>query len=152
SFLVHAAVMIVLAAGAALAPALALREGRNPYDRVLGWKHLAETVRAELRRAPYEAVLADDRWVTAELLYYLRDLDTPVRSWRYGEIPRDHFELTRPYAGSEEPVLLVTLRPSAEHVTSRFVKTGPLGEKQTTVSPGITRPAWLWALSGYRGN
>lgn len=151
SFAIHAAVMLALAAGAVLAPSLPLREGRNPYDRVLGWRELASTVREEMLRVPYQAILTDDRWVTSELLYYLRDMDRPIRSWREGDTARDHFELTRPYTGSEETLLLVTLRPAAGSITGRFDDAESLGEIRYPASREISRSAWLWALSGYRG-
>ena len=69
----------------------------------------AELAKARAAGRPFAAVLTDDRAVTAELLYYMRDEPTPVLAWREGA-PHDHFELTRPFtAATTGPVLLVSL-------------------------------------------
>ncbi|MEC9367746.1 MAG: glycosyltransferase family 39 protein [Pseudomonadota bacterium] len=151
SLSLHACVMVVLAAGAAMAPQLSFPGGRNPYDRVLGWKALAASVRDEMVGRRYQAILTEDRWLTAELLYYLRKNRFTIRSWRPGPAPRDHFEMTRPYKGSEETLLLVSLRPTASHITARFEDAQSLGERRASGGGPAARPIWMWALSGYRG-
>ena len=113
SFIVHAVMLALIVlrhgdrrAGAAAAQARSVRAHAR----------LARSRRRDARRAdqgapppasPIAAVLSDDRAVTAELLYYMRDEPTPILAWRPGA-PHDHFELTRPYtAATPSPVLLV---------------------------------------------
>ena len=147
----HAVILLALAAGNALAPTLILPGRADPYARVLGWQGVADVTGRELRANPYGSVLTEDRLVTAELLYYLRDQPVPIRAWKPGDHPRDHFELTRPFtAASGEPALLVTLRPTQIHVTDHFETVEPLGEIKVPAGPKSSRTVRLFALSGYR--
>ena len=87
SFALHAVVLALLVFGTATAGRVPLPLKPDPFARTLGWAEVAEATRAELARAadagkPYAAVLADDRAVTAELLYYMRNEPTPILAWR----------------------------------------------------------------------
>ena len=153
SLALHVVILLVLAVGNALAPRLALPGPADPYARVLGWRGVAGVVREALHANPYGTLLTEDRLVTAELLYYLRGQPVPILAWRPAEVPRDHFELTRPFGPrAGEPVLLVTLRPTADHVTAEFESVEALGEHQVPAGPKTSRTVRLFALSGYRGN
>ncbi len=146
----HLVVLVVLGAANSVAPILVLPSQADPYARVLGWRGVAGVVREALKVNPYGTVLTEDRLVTAELLYYLRDQPVPMLAWSPGEVPRDHFELTRPFgAQAGQPVLLVTLRPTADHVTDEFESVEPLGEFQVPAGPKSSRTVRLFALNGY---
>ena len=112
SFIVHAVMLALVVFGTATAGQVPLPLESDPFARTLGWRDLAGATRAALaearcRRQPYAAILSDDRSVTAELLYYLRDEPTPILAWRPGA-PHDHYEMTRPFtAATPSPVLLV---------------------------------------------
>lgn len=55
-------------------------------------------------------MLTDNREVTGELVYYLRDMSLPVLIWWRDEPPRNQFEITHPFtASAPEPLLSVTL-------------------------------------------
>ena len=96
------------------------------------------------------AVITDDRSVSAELLYYMRGEATPVLAWRLAsEKPQDHYELTRPYfASPREPVLLVSVRATAEDVTRHFTAVTALGANELPAGMAKRRVA-LFMLSGY---
>lgn len=129
--------------------------GGDPFARTLGWRALAGEARAALQEArrqgrPFAAVIADDRAVTAELLYYMREEPTPVLAWREGGRVHDHYELTRPYdAAAPEPVLLVDMRQTSP-VTQHFSSVVPLGERVVAAGLGPPRRVRLFALSGFR--
>lgn len=175
SYGLHAIVMAVLIAGTALAGRVTLPGGADPLARTMGWRALADATRVELATArgagrPFAAVLTDDRSLSATLLYYLRNEPTPVRAWRCGPRPLDHFELTRPYTGANgEPVLLVSLRgpvsnhsanqpgamPKAEKADGRstcpaFAHSQLLGERSIPAGASFRRVTFF-ALSGYAG-
>jgi 4-amino-4-deoxy-L-arabinose transferase-like glycosyltransferase len=157
SLALHAALLAVLVLATAHAGSFRLPVAGDPFARTLGWKALAERTEAALaaRRAAgvaIAAVIADDRSVTAELLYYMRTEPTPVFAWREGSRPRDHYELSRPYRkGAPEPVLLVSLRRDASPITGRFELAQKLAEEQVPAGAGVPRAVAFYLLSGYRG-
>jgi 4-amino-4-deoxy-L-arabinose transferase-like glycosyltransferase len=128
----------------------------DPFARTLGWRAVAQAARQALdegRRQgrAYGAVITDDRSLTAELLYYLRPETTPVLAWRTDGRPLDHYELTRPYGGGAEPVLLVSVRATAEPILRRFERIQALGERQVAAGAGEPRRIRLFSLSGFKG-
>ncbi|MDX2287623.1 MAG: glycosyltransferase family 39 protein [Hyphomicrobiaceae bacterium] len=156
SFAVHALVLIAAVVGVALAGRYALPLARDPFARTLGWQALAQATRDELQKAraagrPFAAVLTDDRPVTAELLYYLRDETTPIYAWRDGPHARDHFELVRPFVpAGNAPVLLVSLIGSDGPIVSRFVDAETIATRDIPAGPLESRRAVFVALSGLK--
>jgi len=156
SLALHAAILLGIGIATATAGSFRLPVGGDPFARTLGWRAIAEetaTVLAEARQSgrPFGAVIADDRAIAAELLYYMRDQPTPVFAWREpGVRPKDHYELTRAYQrGSPEPVLLVSFRRGAERVTSRFAVVKPLLEREVPAGAGPGRRVAFYRLEGY---
>jgi 4-amino-4-deoxy-L-arabinose transferase-like glycosyltransferase len=154
SLVLHVVIAGALAIGPAYAGRFVLPAIGDPYQRMLGWKALVSEARDHLaaaRRAnaPFAAILADERAMTAELLYYLRDDPTPVVAWRDGPRPRDHFELTRPLNGSSQtPALLVSLRRDATHITRRFAEVELIAETKVPAGLGNPRTVRFFRLSG----
>lgn len=157
SLALHVAVVALFAIGTATAGKLALPKGGDPFARTLGWRELADVTRAEIGRAkaagePYGAVMTDDREVTAELLYYMRDEPTRVLAWREQERPRDHYEMTRPFGpGAPEPVLLASFKRDAGAITARFANVESVGARDLPAGRSATRRVNFYSLSGYRG-
>jgi 4-amino-4-deoxy-L-arabinose transferase-like glycosyltransferase len=172
SYAIHAALFGLLIAATSLAGTGRLPLPTDPMARLLGWSALAAETRAELAAArargePYGAVLTDDRAISAELLYYMRNEPTPVLAWRAGPRPHDHFELTRPFAvGTREPVLLVSLKSGAgdlvsdlgvkatrngvRSVTQGFARAAVIAERTIAAGPTSSRRVTFLALSGYK--
>jgi 4-amino-4-deoxy-L-arabinose transferase-like glycosyltransferase len=156
SFVVNIAVLLLIGFGTITAGRVALPAGPDPFERVLGWREVADATRAELAKArsagrPFAAVLTDDRQITAELLYYMRDEPTPVLAWRPGA-PHDHFELTRPYtAAVSGPVLLVRLGTSAPPAATDFTSAQRIAERSLPAGTSGHRQVTFFALSGYKG-
>jgi hypothetical protein len=98
-------------------------------------------------------VLTDDRQVTAELLYYLRQADIPILAWREGGRPRDHYELKRPFGrGSPEPVLLVTLRRTPPKLLEAFAAADLISEQEIALGATGSRRFRFYLLTGYKGD
>jgi 4-amino-4-deoxy-L-arabinose transferase-like glycosyltransferase len=156
SFFVNGAAALMLVAGTSLAGQATLPFGPDPFARTLGWRDLAEAVRGEIETAraagkPFGAVLTDERSVTAELLYYMREEETPVLAWRAGSRPQDHYELTRPFTGAaREPVLLVALGRDAGAIRSSFENAVEIGRRELPAGPRQLRRVTFHALSGYK--
>ncbi len=152
SLILHITVLLVIAGGNMAARDLVLPGKLDPYKRVLGWRGISDATREMLSKRTYAAILTDDRWVTAELLYYLQDLETPILSWRPGSHPQDHYQLTRAYAGKPEgPALLVTLRPSADYIMRHFEAATLLDTARVPAGAKARRTVRFIALESYSG-
>jgi len=152
SLSLHAIVFLAITTASILAPGLAFPGRADPFARVLGWQETAQSVRGALKGRAFGTVLTEDRLVTAEMLYYLRDAGVPIRSWRPSETPRDHFEFSRPFdEGAKDPILLVSLRPNVRHVSDHFANVEPLTSRQVATGPKSVRTVYLTALSGFKG-
>ncbi len=156
SFIVHAVVLALIVFGTATAGQVPLPLKTDPFARTLGWRDLAEATRAELTKAaaagkPYAAVLSDDRSVTAELLYYLRDEPTPILAWRPGA-PHDHFEMTRPFtAATPSPVLLVRVDDEPPPALKSFASADKVGDRMLPAGDNAQRHVTFYSLAGYKG-
>lgn len=157
SMVINVAALVLITAATVLAGRFALPTGVDPFARTLGWRALGEATRAELEAArrlgkPYAVVLADERSVTAELIYYLRDEPTPVQAWRSAPRPGDHFELTRPYnAQSGEPVLLVSLSGASPAIVEKFKRSVVVNQRTLAAGAGKPRQVTFIALADYTG-
>ncbi len=158
SLALHVAILVAIGLATAMAGSFRLPGGGDPFARTLGWRAVAEETAAVLAAArgagrPFGAVLTDDRAVTAELIYYMRDEPTPVFAWHErGTRPRDHYELSRPYAkGSPEPVLLVSLRRSAGRIGERFAVAVPMVTSEVQAGAGPARRVTFFKLEGFKG-
>ena len=131
STVLHLLVFAVLSVAVAFSRPgqLPLPDGIEPFGRMHGAVAMADATRARIAAGRFAAVLVDDRRTAALLHYYLRDQALPILSWRSGETPRDHFELTRPYqAVNIAPVLLVTRNINPAAIVSAFGDAELLGE------------------------
>jgi 4-amino-4-deoxy-L-arabinose transferase-like glycosyltransferase len=156
SFIVHAVMLALIVFGTATAGQVPLPLKTDPFARTLGWHDLAKATRAELARAaaagkPYAAVLSDDRSVTAELLYYMRDEPTPILAWRPGA-PHDHFELTRPFtAATPSPVLLVRADEGVPLAIGSFASVEKVADRMLPAGDNEQRHVTFYCLAGYKG-
>ena len=156
SFILHAVVLALIVFGTATAGQVPLPLKTDPFARTLGWHDLARATRDELARAaaegkPYAAVLSDDRAVTAELLYYLRDEPTPILAWRPGR-PHDHFEMTRPFtAATPSPVLLVRADDETPPALASFAESKKVVDRLLPAGDHAQRHVTFYALAGYKG-
>jgi len=152
----HVFVVILAAVGAASAGRIVLPGGVDPFARTLGWEEIANATREEIIKArnngrPFVAVITDDRPITAELLYYMRDEATPVLAWRMGAKPRDHFELVRPFTPEViGRVLLVSSIGPGSPVLQAFRTTDKLGVRMIPAGTTKSRRVAFFALSDYK--
>jgi hypothetical protein len=125
----------------------------NPYARVLGWHDLALATQRVAEAQGAKSVLTDNREVTGELIYYLRDTTLPVTIWFRAKTPRNHFEMTLPFTEAEpEPVLYVTLLQIRTSVLKRFETKQPIGKQQFPTDALPVRDVRFYFLKGYEGD
>ncbi len=153
----HLVVMALLAAGTSMAGRFVLPLAGDPFQRTLGWSEVGSRTAALLAEArakgqPYAAVIADERAVTAALIYYMRHEPTPVQAWLSGPRPLDHYEMTRPFDGAAKgPVLLVSVRRDVERITDQFARHDGARTEQIAAGLGQPRTVRFITLGGYRG-
>jgi 4-amino-4-deoxy-L-arabinose transferase-like glycosyltransferase len=156
SLALHVAFVVGLGLATAHAGSFMLPGIGDPFARTLGWRQMAQVTRHALEDArrsarPFAGVITDDRAVTAELLYYMRDEPTPVLAWRQAARPHDHYELTRPFqGGAPEAVLLVSIRRKLDGILSRFDVAERMQDAQLPAGAQHRRVV-LYRLEGFKG-
>jgi hypothetical protein len=166
SYAFHAALLAVLIAATSTAGVSALPGLGDPFARTMGWRALADATRAEIAAGraagrPFGAVITDDRSLTAELLYYMRSEPTPVKAWRAGPRPNDHFEMSRPFTGATvDRVLLVTLKGEQREgqaasdfdaLAGAFQQSELIATRTLQAGSTGTRRVTFYSLAGYKG-
>lgn len=123
----------------------------DPFARTTGWKDVAASVRQQLTKDGYRALVVDGRDLAAELLYYLRDSNVPLFVITTGDVPT-YFETTRPYrAGVSEPVLFVSLREQSRAATDQFKSVTFLRSETILGGRRKGRTLRFYSLSGFAG-
>jgi hypothetical protein len=85
----------------------------NAFKREEGWRELGERVVRDANTSHYDFIVADNRSIAAEVLFYARPRSTPVRVWAGDLRVRDHFEMTMRLEPGAARSLLV-IEPDAE--------------------------------------
>ena len=148
----NVAVAAFLAVAPAVAPQFPVFERIQFLSRVVGWRGVANAVQAKLAEGHEAALLVDTREMAAELLYYLRDVPTPLYVWPSGPAPTNQYEMTRAFTkGAPEPVLFVSLRDCPASVTASFAESAELGTVTVPIVKDKARVLHFCRLSGYRG-
>jgi 4-amino-4-deoxy-L-arabinose transferase-like glycosyltransferase len=163
SMALHLAFAVGIGVALAQARTLSVAGVKNPFARTLGWRELGRLTRERLAQAalagrPYKSVLAVDRSVAAELIYYMRDEAVPVLAWPAPGRPRDHYQLTRPFARpgtgavrGAGPALLVAVRRVPRSVLERFGSVGAAHEVSVPTGANAQRKVYFVRLAGFRG-
>ncbi|MGB8275001.1 MAG: glycosyltransferase family 39 protein [Alphaproteobacteria bacterium] len=141
----HVAAVVVLY-GLALAPPASLPFA-DPFARLRGWSELAAALGEKAAAQPGTAVLADDRMVMAELLYYLRGRPVTVVMWDEGKDARNQFEMTAGLSRAKESrFLLVSESPDTGRMAGRFRSIGPAETLVVPLPGGRSRLFYLFDL------
>jgi len=152
SLCLHLFVAVLLAIAPAFALQSPLFERIQFLSQVVGWRGVADAVRAKLAEERYGALLVDSRELAAELLYYLRDSELPLYVLRSGPVPTDHYEMTRAYGpGAPEPVLFVSLKRCPQSFDQSFAEVTSLGAVDVSIVKAKTRVLHFCRLAGYKG-
>jgi 4-amino-4-deoxy-L-arabinose transferase-like glycosyltransferase len=158
SLAINTAIAIVIAIATWQAGNFTLPRVGDPFARTLGNRELAAVVKeAVLERAaagaPLRSIIVTDRESAAALLYYARDLSTPVTVWRAQNAPSNHFELTRPFLGGadSEPALLLADAPAPQRVLAAFGRVERIGQRDIAAGRFTRHAAELFVVSAYKG-
>ncbi len=152
SFLLHIILIIIMTLGNATAGQYSLTKKIDPYHRVLGWEEISKKVQGKFNSGEFKAILTNTRDISAELVYYLHDKPITVYAWKQGTVPRDYYQMTRPFPKENniEPVLLVTKHQSPQNVLKHFNVVKELGSEETRAGPNKKRKLYFYSLSGFK--
>ncbi|WP_181703000.1 ArnT family glycosyltransferase [Chthonobacter albigriseus] len=109
SLALHGLVAIAMLLAPLAARTLHLPNGRLVFERIVGWRELADAVATTARERGTPTLILDRRSDTAALLYYLRDAGFHFAVVTVpGKPPRDHYEMILPLRSDlPRPGLLV---------------------------------------------
>jgi hypothetical protein len=156
-FCVSLGLHLAIAAMLAIAPAFALQlplfERLQFLSSVIGWRGVADAVRAKLTEDRYGAIVVDTRELAGELLYYLRDEPILLYVLPTGPAPSDHYEMTRPFtAATPQPLLFISLSKCPEKFLKSFAEVNRLAVVPVPLIETRVRMLQLCRLAGYKGS
>lgn len=157
SLALHLAILVGFGVALTQARTLALPGGKNPFARTLGWAEVADAAEKRLEAAaqagrPFGAVVALDRSITAELLYYMRNSKVPVLAWPPRGRPKDHYQLMRPLRPSSPgPFLLIAEGRMPPGALALFEHAATAEEVDIPTGAGAKRRMVFVRASGFRG-
>jgi len=151
SFAFNGLVMAVLWAILVAPPVADAMGVGNALKREEGWRPMATAVAAQAGREPYAAVVAANRSVIAELLYYGHAMKTPVRMWDRDLHDDDHFEMTMRLHRASGRFLLVLEASEPRFVPETFASATRIAAVVIPVGGGRTRTTVLLDANNYLG-
>lgn len=148
---IGAFVQLVFLVADANADRVTLTGFRKPdiYERTMGWRLLGEKVAELAEKSGAKSVAGERRYDVPSLIYYLRDKPWPVKIWKAGVTPKDHFELKFPFTGeTPQPVLLITPCPFEPRLKSQFRMVESLGSFTVRTGPTTAPTYHAFKLTG----
>lgn len=145
-------VLTVTRDGPARHAGIVLPGGVDLYRYYDGWRELGAAISAIRARFPGVPLVADDRMVLAELLYYVRPMPEDVYSWQADGRIGDHFDLTRPMPevrGGD--YLLVTTQDDPRDMLRYFRDFSLVGTHDMRISPTRVRRVAVIHVRGFFG-
>ncbi len=122
----------------------------NAIKRVRGWDIQGHTI--EETASNYDAVMADDRELIGEILYYGKQADRPFMAWNSNNQIDDHYEAFLPYEPHRyERLLYITKNPDAAGAHHMFETVTLVETSKIDLKRGRSRTLYLFSLSGFRG-
>ncbi len=152
SIALHGLAMLLLCA-IVVAPSVADGLGLgNAFKRMEGWSALGRAVASQAAAQPYDAIVAENRSIVAELLYYARPRHIPILVWDRDSRIRDHFQMTLRLTPAHGRHVLLAVEPSAARkVLATFDSIRPLRTVTILVGGHRTRAISLYDARGYEG-
>lgn len=147
-----AAVVLFGGTGALAAGGIAVPAKYDPLHRLRGWRELGRQVSAELAAHPGLTLMADDRELTAALIYYVHPHPLGAVHWSVIPGAKDQWLLTNPIERHRgEDFLAVTEHGLVGQMRRDFAELVPLTTVTIATGPGGGRTYALYIARSYRG-
>jgi 4-amino-4-deoxy-L-arabinose transferase-like glycosyltransferase len=135
-----------------ISPAFADRIGQgNAFKREEGWSVLGKAVIAQAHTAAYDDIVAANRSIMAEILYYARGQSTPMKMWDRDLRDDDHFQMTMRLAPGAKRYLLVITPAEVPNVLATFDSVVPIATVNAPLGRHHSRATLLYDGHVYRG-
>lgn len=122
----------------------------NSVKRTRGWDIQGPEV-AKLAQN-YDVVMADDRELTGQLLYYADLSERGVRAWNSNNAVDSHYEAFHAFVpGEAQTLLYVTQNQDAIAVTPLFETVDLIGQTSVDLKRGRSRTLYMFEISGFKG-
>jgi len=128
-----------------------LKRGQDPYSRTMGWRWLGNVVTEVWRTQPGTRILTDDRWIMAELLYYVRPTPRDAAMWNPSGVIDDHYRLTRDAGKLVGTDFLYVTTGDASNVAPYFQSVKLLHEDSIRTHKDAVRIYRIFRLDGFKG-
>lgn len=141
---------IALAVGVSSFPIIDQVGLSNSVKRTRGWDIQGPQV-AKLAQ-DYAVVMADDRELTGQLLYYAGLSARGIRAWNSNNTVDSHYEAFHGFVpGEAETLLYVTQNQDAIAVTPLFENVTLKGQTSFDLKGGRSRTIYMFEISGFKG-
>jgi 4-amino-4-deoxy-L-arabinose transferase-like glycosyltransferase len=153
SFTLHMVLMVALSA-LILAPSLIEKIGLdNAFKRVRGWNLMTSEVLDLAGLEPKaQSILADNRLILTELLYYGRHTDLPLFIWDYNGRVQNHYEMTVTLPrDAKDPILLVARNDNPQPILRAFESVEFVKRVTVPIGGNRTREVFVYRLEGFDG-
>jgi hypothetical protein len=128
-----------------------LKRGQDPYSRTMGWRTLGQVVSEVWRTQAGTRILANDRWVMAELLYYVQPPPRDALMWNPGGPVDDHYRLTRDAGKHRGESFLFVTTGDASSLAPYFGATTLVREAPIRTHKDWTVVYRIYRLDGFKG-
>ena len=152
TLVLHGFVFIAISAAVCFAAKdqLPFPQDIEPFKRNQGAALIAEETARMLDQGDYKALITTNRKLSALMNYNLRDRSERILAWRFGDTPRDHYQLAVAFQDDpQEPVLVLSRGPFAAAFEPYFEKVTDLGTRE--ISAGEITEVHFLRLEGYHG-
>ncbi|MGV6801402.1 MAG: ArnT family glycosyltransferase [bacterium] len=120
----------------------------NSLKRVRGWEEQAAQIAHYAK--DYPAIVADDREMMGDLLYYMRDYDIPIYAWDMNRIIDNHYEAFQKFQPTKyETALFISKYPDKLYKLIEFDNIIYLGQSSVDTFVRCPRVYSLYEISAY---
>lgn len=128
-----------------------LKRGHDPYSRTMGWRRLGEVVSEVWRTQPGTRILTNDRWIMAELLYYVQPAPRDALMWNPDGPVDDHYRLTRDAGKHAGENFLYVTTTNADALAPYFASVSLVVEAPVRTHKDWTVAYRMYRLDGFKG-
>ena len=118
-----------------------------------GWEEAVLKISSIYSKYPDAVLVADDRRILAESIYYMRRKPIKWVRWNADGKIHDHYELVTKHEDLKDEVgFMISVEPNNNHFVKSFEEVKYLGEISQIVGMSHKKTYKMWLLNGYIGN